>query len=167
MNVLAVMLLFSALAWNTQPAPVEALIEMAPEELDGYYTDDPLIEYDENDPSYVMSVTQIYYDIDGNSIRLEWNNRNVNPYHFEQEVDRLPEQQYPGFIPEEFPEYPFNVSREDNQTLLAFYLEEELTVFTVTVTSAEEELRREMIGMVLSEFDFQQLRTWEGFTPGS
>ncbi len=151
-------------AVTSDSEPTDTIIDAFPDEMNGLQTDAPLIEHDEEDPDYILRVTQIFYDIDGTHLQFEWSNHNANPDHFQQEVDQLPSFDPPDYIPGELAELPIGINREDDSINFGFYFEDINAVFTVEATAEDGDIRDEFIGRGMEKLDLEKLLDWEGFS---
>ena len=157
---LVFLFLFTQIA---MPETVDELMDLLPDQIEGYYSDDPLVEFDEADSSYVSRVSKLYYTIHGESVQLEWTNHNANPNHFDEEVGQLPSFDLPGFFPDALAEMPVGVAREENEVVYGFYFEDRRIVFSMTVTADEDEEQEELARAVIDRIDTNGLMAWEGF----
>lgn len=143
--------------------PADELIDFLPDEFEGLQTDAPLIEYADENPDYVMRVTQIYYDIHGSKLQFEWTNHNANPDHFRQEMEQLPSVEPPDFLPDLLTKHPIGKNTDGEFQRLGFYFEDLNVVFTVNAIADTRKDRQELLRRGFRKLDVEKLSDWSGF----
>ncbi len=158
------MILFLALLISIVWADIaDELKDMLPEQMEGLHTDPVLVEHSGEEAGYILRISRLYYDIHGNNVEYKWSNRSANPEYFREEAEQLPEADLPAFIPELLKQIPVSYSEDDGELNYSFYLTNQKVVFSITVTSEDEETRDKLIRRGFDKFESEKLLEWEGF----
>lgn len=137
--------------------------DMLPERMEELHTDPVLVEHSGEEAGYILRVSRLYYDIQGQYLEYKWSNRSANPEYFREEADQLPEVDLPAFVPEQLNHIPVSYSEEDEVIIYSFYFTNMKVVFSLTAASDDEEIRENLIRRGFGKLETEKLLEWEGF----